>query len=77
MSEHHVAVVPRASGQNYAQAVENLRNAIGAIVHRAGQDGWRFTGQVSSVTYENPGCIAALLGRGPIAIPVNFLLFER
>lgn len=77
MKHQNVVAVPRAEGKNGVEAIANLRNILQSTIDAQAAQGWRFVGQIDSVTFENPGCWDSLKGAKRAIIPVNFLVFER
>jgi hypothetical protein len=75
--KQRVIPMPLADGKSSVEAMQNLRAAIEHAIQAEADDGWRFVGQVESVTFQNPGCLLALFGAKPVPIPVRFLVFER
>lgn len=77
MAQQHLVPTPLAEGKNTKEAIENLRTAIERTIQAEVDQGWRYVGQVESITFQNPGCIAAFLGAKPVPMPTKFLLFEK
>jgi len=69
--------MPVGQAVSIVEAVVNLKQETESILARYAAKGYCYTGQMSAVVYEKPGCLGALLGARTIERHIWFLVFEK
>lgn len=77
MKEYSLCATPTAEGSTGAESITEVRTQIENVMQKFSKAGFCYTGQVTAIAKENPGCLAALFGARQIHRLVQFMVFEK